>query len=76
MMNRLYTVLLPTAKTLGRGVDSSHIIFYLTEQPISIRDIHGTFQILRMKKTENRALNSLGMTLQTVTIYGMQRNII
>ena len=40
------------------------------------RDTHGTFQILQMKKTENRVLNSLGMTLPTVTIYGMQRNII
>ena len=75
MIIRLYTVLLPTAKTLGHGVDSSHIIFYLTEQPISIRDIHGTFQILQMKKTENRVLNSLGMMRPTVTIYGMQRNI-
>lgn len=70
MIIRLYTVLLPTAKTLGHGVDSSHINFCRTKQPISIRDTHGTFQILRMKKTENRALNSLGMTLPTVTILG------
>lgn len=76
MIIRLYTVLLLGAKTLSRGVDSSHITFCRTEQPISIRDTHGTFQILRMKKTENRVLNSLGMTLPTVTIYGMQRNII
>ena len=52
------------------------VTYYLMEQPISIRDTHGTFQIRRMKKMENRVLNSLGMTLPTVTIYGMQRNII
>ena len=75
MIIRLYTVLLPTAKTLGRGADSSHIIFCRTEQPISIRDTHGTFQILRMKMTASLVWNSLGMTLPTVTIYGMQRNI-
>ena len=75
MIIRLYTVLLPTAKTLGRGADSSHIIFCQTEQPISINDILGTFQILRMKMTGNRVLNSLGMMRPTVTIYGMQRNI-
>lgn len=62
-------------KTLGRGVDSSHITFCRTEQPISINDILGTFQILRMKMTGNRVSNSLGMTLPTVMIYGMQRNI-
>lgn len=76
MIIRLSTVLLPAAKTHGRGADSSRITFCRTEQPISINDIHGTSQILRMKKTENRVLNSLGMTLPTVTIYGMQRNII